>query len=86
MNQTIADSKGFDIVCMSFGKERERGIEVVGAGKKDSFLTETMEIKAENCTARDMKFTKAQMEALMANRKARKTAKAIAKAQEAIQR
>ena len=49
MNRTIEDSKGFDIVCMSFGKEPEREIEVVEAGEKDSFLKETMEIKTGNC-------------------------------------
>ena len=36
MNRTIEDSKGFDIVCMSFGKEPEREIEVVEAGEKDT--------------------------------------------------
>lgn len=51
MNRTTADSKAeeFDIVCMSFGKEPQKGIEVVEAGQKDSFLKETMEIKAGNC-------------------------------------
>lgn len=49
MNRTIEDSKGFDIVCMSFGKEQEKGIKVVKAGKKDSFIeADLMEIKAEN--------------------------------------
>ena len=49
MNRTIEDSKQFDVVCMSFGKEKQKGIEVVEAGEKDSFILQTMEIKAENC-------------------------------------
>ena len=78
MNQTIADSRNYDVVCMSFGKEKGKEIEVVEAGEKDSFLKETIEIKAGTCTASDMNFTKAQMETLRANRKLRKTARAIA--------
>lgn len=46
MSQTSGDSKNYDVVCMSFGKENERGIEVVEANKKDSFLEQTMEIQA----------------------------------------
>ena len=40
MNRTIEGSKGCDIICMSFGKEKERGkgIKVVKAGKKDTFI------------------------------------------------
>lgn len=50
MNRTIEDSKGFDIVCMSFGKEQEKGIKLVKAGKKDSFIeADSMEIKAGDC-------------------------------------
>lgn len=44
MNQTTADSEKIDVVCMSFGKEPQKGLEVVEAGEKDSFLLETMEI------------------------------------------
>lgn len=46
MNRTIADSKGYDVVCMSFGKELEKGIKVVKAGKKDTFIeAESKELK-----------------------------------------
>ena len=87
MNRTTEDSKKeFDIVCMSFGKEKEKGIEVVEAGEKDSFLNEIMEIKAGNCTALDMKFSKEQMAQLRKNREARKTAKALARLKTATQR
>ncbi len=77
MNRTIADSRDYDVVCMSFGKENQKGIEVVEAGEKDSFLTETMEIKAINCTVNDMKFSKEQMQQLIQARAARKTQKAL---------
>ncbi len=80
MNRTTADSQGYDVVCMSFGKNLEKGIEVEAIGEKDSFLKETMEIKAGKCTASDMNFSKEQMAQLMQNRKARKTAKALEKA------
>mgnify|MGYP003309265245 CR=1 FL=1 len=76
MNRTIEDSKQFDVVCMSFGKERERGIEVESSGEKDS-LFETMERKAGNCTVKDMNFSKEQLETLKAYRKARKTVKSL---------
>ena len=79
MNRTIEDSQEYDVVCMSFGKEKQKGINVEQAGQKDSFLSETMEIKAQSCTANDMKFSKEQMEILNANRKARKTVKALTK-------
>lgn len=77
MNRTIEDSKGYDVVCMSFGKEKEKGIDVVEAGKKDSFLIETMEIKLTNCTAQDMRFSKEQMGILQSYRNGRKTRKAL---------
>lgn len=48
MNRTIEDSKQFDVVCMSFGKEKQKEINVVESGEKDSFLEQTMDIKAEN--------------------------------------
>lgn len=78
MNQTTADSqKDYDVICMSFGKPLEKGIEVVEAGEKDSFLKETMEIKTVNCDVRDMGFSKEQMETLLQNRKARRTEKSL---------
>ena len=77
MNRTIEDSRKFDVVCMSFGKEQEKGIEVIGAGEKDSFLEQTMEIKAESCNAKEMNFSKEQIEQLIENRKARKTTRAL---------
>lgn len=86
MNRTIEDSKEFDIVCMSFGKEKERGIEVVEAGQKDSFLLETMEIKTTNTTLNDMKFSKEQQELLRKNRDARRTTKALVRMKSASQR
>ena len=86
MNRTIEDSKEFDVVCMSFGKEQERGIEVVEADKKDSFIIESMEIKAGNCTLDDMKVSREQQKLLRENRAARKTAKAIAREKIANQR
>jgi len=86
MNRTIEDSKEFDIVCMSFGKEKERGIEVVEAGQKDSFLLETMEIKTTKATLNDMKFSKEQQELLRKNRDARRTIKALARIKSASQR
>ena len=86
MNRTIADSKKFDVVCMSFGKEQERGIEVVEADKKDSFIMDSMEIKAVSCKLSDMEFSKDQRAELIENRKARRTAKAISLAKAASQR
>lgn len=50
MSRTIEDSKNFDVVCMSFGKEKQKGIKVVKAGKKDCFkeATESKDLKTEN--------------------------------------
>ena len=79
MNRTIEDSREFDVVCMSFGKEQEKEIEVVEADKKDSFIVESMEIKAGNCTLDEMKFSRSQVKTLMESRAARKTRKAIEK-------
>ena len=78
MNHTIEDSKKFDVVCMSFGKEKGKGIEVVEADKKDSFIIESMEIKVGNCNAKDI-LTKEQISQLIENRKERKTVKSLAK-------
>ncbi len=47
MNQTSGDSK-FDIVFMSFGKEKELGIKVEAAGEKDNILKENMVISVGN--------------------------------------
>ncbi len=47
MNQTNGDSK-FDIVFMSFGKEKEPGIKVESAGEKDNILKENMVISVGN--------------------------------------
>ena len=79
MNRTIEDSREFDVVCMSFGKEQEKEVEVVEADKKDSFIVESMEIKAGNCTLDEMKFSRSQVKTLMESRAARKTRKAIEK-------
>ena len=79
MNRTIEDSREFDVVCMSFGKEQEKEIEVVEADKKDSFIVESMEIKVGDCTLDEMKFSRNQVKALMESRAARKTRKAIEK-------
>ena len=79
MNRTIKDSKEFDVVFMSFGKEKGKEIEVVEANKKDSFIIESMEIKAVDCNSKDMKFTEKQIKQLIENRKARKTARSLAK-------
>lgn len=37
----------FDMVCMSFGKENERGLKVVQGASKNSIFDEEMEIRAE---------------------------------------
>lgn len=77
MNHTIEGSKNFDVVCMSFGKEKGKEIEVVEAGEKDSFIeAQFMEIKAGNCTAKDI-LTAEQISKLRENRKERKTKKAL---------
>lgn len=38
----------FDIVCMSFGKENERGLKVIQGASKNSIFNEEMLIKAED--------------------------------------
>lgn len=78
MNQTIADSQKFDIVCMSFGKEIEKGIQVENSGHKSN-LFEAMEIKVGKCTLKDMNFSKEQIETLKDMRATRKTRKALEK-------
>lgn len=42
----------FDIVCMSFGKEKERGLKLVQGAEKNSLFNEEMIIKAENSELR----------------------------------
>ena len=79
MKPSNEGSRKFDIVCMSFGKELEKGIKEVQVGKKDTFLMETMEIKVGNCTARDMNFSKDQMKMLIENREVRKTTIALSR-------
>lgn len=37
----------FDMVCMSCGKEKERGLKVVQGASKNSIFDEEMEIRAE---------------------------------------
>lgn len=77
MNRTIEDSKNYDVVCISFGKEKQKGIKVEKAGKKDSFLEQTMEISAQKCSIDDIKLTQAQIEQVKNNRKVRMTESAI---------
>lgn len=79
MSQTSGDSKSYDVVCMSFGKENERGIEVVEANKKDSFLEQTMEIQAIACSMDEMNLSKEQKQKVLENRKARKTKSTLLK-------
>lgn len=42
----------FDMVCMSYGKENERGLKVVEGATKNSIFNEEMEIKAEDSEMR----------------------------------
>ena len=50
MKQTTEVSKmiDFDMVCMSFGKEKERGLKVVQGAEKNSIFDEGMMINAED--------------------------------------
>lgn len=43
----------FDMVCMSFGKENERGLKVVQGATKNSIFNEEMEIRAEDSKMRE---------------------------------
>lgn len=79
MSQTSGDSKNYDIVCISFVKENERGIKVTEANRKDSFLEQTMEIKAVTCSMDEMNFSREQKQKILENRKARKTKSALSK-------
>ncbi len=79
MSQTSGDSKNYDVVCISFGKENEKGIKVTEANKKDSFLEQTMEIKAVTCNMDEMNFSKEQKQKVLENRKARKTKLTLSK-------
>ena len=79
MSQTSGDSKNYDVVCISFGKENEKVIQVTEANKKDSFLEQTMEIQAVTCSMDEMNFSKEQKQKILENRKARKTKSALSK-------
>lgn len=79
MSQTSGDSKNYDVICISFGKENEKGIQVTEAKKKDSFLEQTMEIQAVTCNMEEMKFSKEQKERILENRKARRTKSTLLK-------
>lgn len=79
MSQTSGDSKNYDVVCISFGKENEKGIQVTEANKKDSFLEQTMEIQAVTCSMDEMNFSGEQKQKILENRKARKTKSALSK-------
>lgn len=79
MSQTSGDSKNYDVVCISFGKENEKGIQVTEANKKDSFLEQTMEIQAVTCSMDEMNFSREQKQKILENRKARKTKSAFSK-------
>lgn len=77
MNRTIEDSRNYDVVCISFGKEKQKGIEVMQAGEKDSFLEQTMDIPAVTCSINDMKLSKEQQKQVIENREKRVTRKAL---------
>lgn len=79
MSQTSGDSKNYDVICISFGKENEKGIQVTEAKKKDSFLEQTMEIQAVTCNMEEMKFSKEQKERILENRKVRRTKSTLLK-------
>lgn len=79
MSQTSGDSKNYDVICISFGKENEKGIQVTEAKKKDSFLEQTMEIQAVTCSMDEMNFSGEQKQKILENRKARKTKSALSK-------
>lgn len=42
----------FDILCISFGKDKDRGLKVVQGASKNLIFDEEMSIKAEDCTLR----------------------------------
>lgn len=43
----------FDMVCMSFDKKKERGLNIIIGAEKNIIFNEEMAIKAENSTLRD---------------------------------
>lgn len=47
MSRTNGDSQ-LEIVCVSFNKENERGIEVASAGREDNIFENKMEIPVES--------------------------------------
>lgn len=44
----VSKAINFDMVCMSFGKEKERGLKVVQGASKNSIFNEEMLINAED--------------------------------------
>lgn len=79
-----SSAMNFDILCMSFGKENERGLKVVQGASKNSIFDEEMVIKAENGTLREnntlesangniIKFEEKAFEKLKENKTERKT-------------
>jgi hypothetical protein len=49
MKPTTEGSKvNFDIVCMSFGKEKEKDLKIIEGASKNSIFNEEMIINAEN--------------------------------------
>lgn len=77
-------SRNFDIVCMSFEKENERGLKVVQGAEKNSLFNEEMIIKAEDGQLRSnntlesangsiIKFANNAFETIKQNTKSRKT-------------
>jgi len=74
----------FDMVCMSFGKEKERGLKVVQGASKNSIFDEEILIKAEDGILREnntlesatgniISFEEKAFEIVKENRKERKT-------------
>lgn len=55
MQPTTEGSKlfNFDIVCMSFGKEKEKGINVVQGAVKTSIFNDNIELKVEEGKLKD---------------------------------
>ena len=55
MNQRTEGTSAmkFDFVCLSFGKDKEKGLRVVQGALKESVFDENMIIKAENGALRE---------------------------------
>ena len=78
----------FDIVCLSFGKDKEKGLKVVQGASKNSIFDEKMDIRAERSSLREndtleldngniIEFKKGAFAKLQENRNCRKIAKQI---------